>query len=192
MTRKTKTRRVLDGITADEGLAVLRTLLRRHPDLTAEAEAIAATFASEVDRHSVAEDIVDAVGMLGFEELNARAGRQAYGYVEPGEAAWEILEEVVEPGLDEIKRLLSIGLEDPARAQCEGILLGLFAVQTEHLDNDVVQYAEDFPAEAAARVLEAWLTGPGGSRTLDDGLLRDGLGEWAEFLLREQRRINEG
>ena len=55
-----------------------------------------------------------------FEELNARAGRQAFGYVEPGEAAWEILEEVVEPGLDEIKRLLSIGLEDPARAQCEG------------------------------------------------------------------------
>ena len=67
---------------------------------------------------------------------------------------------------------------------------GIDTVQAEHLDNDLVQYVEDFPAEAAANVLKAWLTGPGGPRTLDDGVLRDELGEWAEFLLREQDRIN--
>ncbi len=101
---------------------MLRTLLRRHPDLTTEAEVIATTFASCVDRQAVAEDIVDAVSALGFEELNARAGPQIHGHVGPGEAAWEILQEIVEPVIDEIERLLSIGQEEPARAQCEGAL----------------------------------------------------------------------
>lgn len=154
--------------------------------------AIATTFASSVDRQAVAEDIVNAVSALGFEELNARAGRQINGYVGPGEAAWEILEEIVEPVIDEIERLLSIGLEEPARAQCEGALIGLLAVQIEHLENDLVQYAEGFPTEAAANALEIWLIGPGGPRILDEGLLREELGEWADFLLREQHRINSG
>ena len=192
MASKTKTRNVLDGITPDEGLAVLRALIRHHPNLAAEAEDLATAFASQVDRDTIAEDIVDAVSALGFEELNARAGRQAFGYVEPGEAAWEILEEIVAPDIEEISRLLSIGLEESARAQCEGVLLGLMGVETEHLDNDLVQYAEEFPAEAAANALRIWVTGPGGRRSLDEELLGAELSAWADFLLRVQRDINQG
>src|SRR2546430_8612475 len=41
---------------------------------------------------------------LPIYDLNARAGSHEWGYVEPSEAAWEILEETVEPVLDDMKR----------------------------------------------------------------------------------------
>jgi len=39
----------------------------------------------------------DEIRALDYEDLNARAGSHKWGYVEPSEAAWEILEETVEP-----------------------------------------------------------------------------------------------
>src|SRR2546430_12263331 len=51
---------------------------------------------------------------LPIYDLNARAGSHEWGYVEPSEAAWEILEETVEPVLDDMKRHIELGLEAEA------------------------------------------------------------------------------
>lgn len=48
---------------------------------------------------------------MDYDDLNARAGRHEWGYVEPTEAAWEILEETVEPFREDMKRHLDLGLE---------------------------------------------------------------------------------
>lgn len=187
MVRKREARPVLEGITDAEGHQVLRALLSRHPGLSAEAEAVATALAADVSRDRVVAQVVDAIESVGLDDLAARAGRQAHGYVEPSEAAWEILEETVEPATAEIARLLSFGLEGPARAQCEGVLLGLYAAGVEDGGHELIAYAPDFPAEAAAQALDAWLRAPGGPRIFDEELLEELL-EWAELVQRVEKR----
>ena len=46
-------------------------------------------------------------------------------------------------------------LEAPARQFCHGILLGLYRVRDSG-GNDILNWAPDFPGEAAANVLEVW------------------------------------
>lgn len=178
MARKRK--RVLDGLTDAEAQAVLRLLLERHPALVAEAETLAAKVASGVDRDVVADSVEAEAGLLGLDDLGARSGRQAFGYVEPGEAAWELLQEVVQGPQDDIVRLATMGLEDGARATCEGVLLGLYRLdkQAEH---EVIVYAEDFPAEAFADTLERWLKADGpmkGKRALAEDFVDRQIPEW--------------
>lgn len=179
---------VLDVLSAYEARSVLRTLLEAHPQLIAEARAIATRRLSAVDRLAVAEDVVACIDALGVDDLAGRVGRQVYGYVEPADAAWEVLEEALAPFTREVQRLLALGLEDAARAQCEGILLGLHEIEVDHSEDELVQYAPDFPREAAGSVLQAWSAASGGPRQLDHDLLSDHLFEWVEMVERIRRR----
>ena len=77
------------------------------------------------------------------------------GYVGPDEAAGELLDEAVEPFVNDMKRYLKMGLEDQARQFCQGILLGLYRVR-DGGENDILGWAPDFPGEAAANALEVW------------------------------------
>src|SRR5256886_16286660 len=97
---------------------------------------------------------------LPIYDLNARAGSHEWGYVEPSEAAWEILEETVEPVLDDMKRHIELGLEAEALEICKGMGLGLYRL-SEREGGDVLGWAPDFPAEAAGNALEFWHAGAG-------------------------------
>ena len=143
---------VLARLRPEEGANVLRSLLERHPKLVSEAEEIATAAVTNVDPDAVAEDIERVVLDLDIEELNARAGRKSWGYVEPTEAAWEILEEAVEPYFEEMKRQIALGFEAAAEATCAGIVLGLYRCLGKSSDQ-LLGWAEDFPAEAAANAV---------------------------------------
>ena len=56
---------------------------------------------------------------------------------------------------------LDLGLEDQAWQFCQGILLGLYSVHKGQ-DNDVLGWAEDFPADAACKALEVWMSAGAG------------------------------
>jgi hypothetical protein len=107
--------------------------------------------------------IEDEVRALDYDVLNARAGSHEWGYVEPSEAAWEILEETAEPFFDDLKRRLELGLEAEALEICKGLVLGCYRL-SEHEGGDVLGWASDFPAEAAGNALEIWHTGGDNSK----------------------------
>lgn len=149
---------VLDRLKPEEAATVLRRLLAAHPDLSREAERISRSLLHEVTFEAVADEVEDAVRALDLEDLHGRAGRHEWGYVEPTEAAWEILEEAVEPFLDDMRRQIGLGLEAEALEICKGVVLGLYRV--EHGKGcQLVEWAPDFPAEAAGGAVETWRTG---------------------------------
>ena len=92
---------------------------------------------------------------LDQEDLAANAGRTRYGYVEPTEAAWSLLEAAVEPWLEDITRRASLGLIEAARRLGLGTLRALESAE-RHIRNDdlLVSWAPDFPDETADRVVE--------------------------------------
>ncbi|MBI4230358.1 MAG: hypothetical protein HY608_05945 [Planctomycetes bacterium] len=151
---------VLGRLKAEEAQDVLCCLLAVHPDLGAEAEAIARSRLGEVTCETIADEVQEAVCILDLDDLNGRAGRHEWGYVEPTEAAWEILEESVEPFVADIRRRMALGLEADALEICKGVVLGLHRVARDK-GGDLLEWAPDFPAEAAGEAIETWLTGGG-------------------------------
>ena len=84
--RKAKTP-TLDVLSADERGGVLTALLLAHPELAAEAEAIAAARLESDDSEAVAEDLSYELRALHLEKLADRAGAHHCGrYIEPHEA----------------------------------------------------------------------------------------------------------
>ena len=157
---------LLDRLKPGEGATVLRRLLKAHPDLLSEAYEIARSLLRQLEYEDVAAEIEDDIRALDYEDLNARAGGHEWGYVEPSEAAWEILEETVEPVLDDLKRHIELGLEAEALEICKGMVLGLYRLN-EREGGDVLGWAPDFPAEAAGNALEFWHAGADEQKSRD-------------------------
>ena len=138
-----------------EKAAVLDVLVASDHELKDRAERAARARLAQVDTADVTNAVVAALLALDQEDLAARAGRTRYGYVEPTEAAWSLLEAAVEPWLEDITRRAGLGLTEAARRLGLGILEALQSVD-RHIRNDdlLVSWAPDFPDETADRVVE--------------------------------------
>lgn len=136
----------------DEAAALLRALVAKHPELSVEAEALAAAVVGDVTIEDIAREAEDAVRALGIDDLNSRAGAHADGYVEPTEAAWELIEEAVMPSIEDIRRRLDAGQSDAALATCAGVVLGLYRVRNDARDG-CLGWAPDAPTEMAGEAV---------------------------------------
>jgi hypothetical protein len=143
---------VWEKMSPGELAQVLHALLRKHPDLKPEAEAIAVDLVSSSSVEDTAEQVLDAVTALDLDSLNDRAGSHSWGYVEPTEAAWELLEEAVQDVIADMKRRMDLGLETAAETICLGIVVGLHKAKNVVSDGPLA-WAEDFPAEAACNAV---------------------------------------
>jgi hypothetical protein len=160
-TSKQKTA-LLDELQPCEAALVLQRLLASHPELLSEAEGILRSMLRGASFESIASEVENSIRQLDLDDLNGRAGRHSWGYTEPTEAAWELLEESVEPFVQDMKRHLGLGLDEEAFEICKGIVLGLYECRDAGED-EVLGWAEDFPAEAAGNAVADWI-GAGGKQ----------------------------
>lgn len=143
-------RSALDALSAAEKAAVLEELLAARPDLRESADACAARFMKDASRSTIADDVATALKYLDIDELNTRAGyRPGFGYVHPVEAADEILDEALQPFLDDLQRRASLGMGSAATEVAAGILLGLYNCR-EGGSETLLEYAPDYAAERAS------------------------------------------
>jgi hypothetical protein len=187
---------VLQCLEADEAAAVLKILLERHQTLREEAEQIATELVSFPSLDEVAEDVLAAVTLIGIDAVNGRAGRTSWGYVDPTEAAWELLEEAVEDVISDMKRRMELGLGNAAEAMCRGIVVGLRRAG-EFESDGALGWAPDFPAEKACNVVEELLRAcPAKERKSTRDCLLDALAQdvpdWSEMLEQVANRAISG
>jgi hypothetical protein len=88
----------------------------------------------------IAGRLLDA--LLALED-DLDAGPRASGYVEPSEAAWAAIENVVAPYFHDPERRVKLRHEDEAIELCKGIVLGLY--RAEHRGFELLEYAEGLP-----------------------------------------------
>lgn len=116
----------LAQLDAERRSDVLAQLLARHPKLREEAEATARRLLGETDVDVIARTVEDAFLDQPFTVIADRAGRQpGRGYVHEADAAWELLEENLEPFLEEIRGRARAGLRAEAVQYADGVLEGL-------------------------------------------------------------------
>jgi hypothetical protein len=132
---------------------LLEQLLSANPQLRQQAETLARQRLAEQDSSTVADDLTAALGNCKLEQLNSRAGYQpGIGYVEAGEAACEILDETLQPFLDDLTRRATLGMTTAATDLAVGILRGLYACRDE-AGAPLIEYYPDYPDERAAQIL---------------------------------------
>lgn len=141
-TRRPKTATpALDALSGSEHANVLTELLASHPELRPEAEQTAQRLLGTETVEAIAEDVAWALEAIPLEDLAARSGRiRGRGYVHENEAAWEILSEVIEPFVIDLRRRAGLGMTDAAAAIAIGVVAGLYQSRTLE-DGTVVAYA---------------------------------------------------
>ena len=71
-----KKKSLLESLNPGEAAVVLRRLLAAHAELDTEAEDVTKALLREDNFEDIAEDVYDSVQVLGYDELNGRAGRR--------------------------------------------------------------------------------------------------------------------
>ena len=189
--------RILDALDPDEAAIVLWQLLANYPETEEAAAELALSVLQGASFDAVADDVDDAVRSLGIEELYAGAGKHAWGYVEPAEAAWQVLEEKVQPFLEEIRRHAALGLNDEALEFTKGVVLGLYRVDVEDRC-EAVAHTPNFAAEFADEAVALWRNtrhsggkagqaGRSTRRTFPRDFVREHLPEWESMLISPRR-----
>lgn len=156
-----------------------------------EAEQTARSLLSQVSFESVADDGEHALRSLDLDDLGGRAGEHHGGYTSPTGAAWELLQEEVDPFLADMKRQGELGLEREALEICKGVVLGLYRIRDARGD-EFLGWAEDFPAEAAADAVRVLAGGnqKGGRGTkrarprFDEEFADKHVPEWSDLIAR--------
>jgi hypothetical protein len=144
----------LDALTSQERAGLLEELLAARPELREQAEAMARGRLVDEDRAGVADDVESALRCCDIDELSGRAGyHPGRGYVDPGEAAYEIFDEALQPFFDDLTRRGELGMTAAAVELAVGILCGLYACRDAGFES-LLEYAADYPVERAADVLE--------------------------------------
>lgn len=148
---------IVNNLSPDDALFILKSLASDDLSLATRVAEMALVHLAEVDLEAIAAELYDALEALKVEEVWDRAGKTRDGYVETGEAADQMIEEVLEPFLDEMKKYQTMGLTLEARHMCMGMLLGLY--DFEHAcTSEFKEWSPDSPIAFAGEVVDAWRT----------------------------------
>ncbi len=167
----------LDVLTADERAAVLGRVLAAHPDLAPEVEELAVELLATASIDGIADRLSSELRAIPLEHLAARCGRiRGRGYVHETDAAWELLDETVEPFLDDLRRRSALGLLGGATAVATGIVAGLYRCRAPHDGTVLACAGDDAIRELADEVLRV---AAGNGITLDADIADHYWPEWS-------------
>lgn len=176
---------IIDRLSPEDALVVLRILASDDEQIAARIAEIALVHLSHVKWEEVAHELYEELEFLEVEEVWDRAGSTREGYVEPSEAAEEMVGEVVEPYLEELKKLGALGMSAEANQMCKGLLFGLYRFGHKST-SEFKNWASDAPSGIAGTVVEVWSMGD--PSQADIAALRvfaeDELRDWKANLLR--------
>jgi hypothetical protein len=150
--------RIISQLSPNDALAVLKVLASEDKGLAARIVEIATAHLDEIDSGEVAFELYDELNTLRVEEVWDRAGPTRRGYVDPGEAAGQMVKETIDPYLEEIKKYQALGMNVQANRMCMGLLLGLYKFDDEST-SEFMGWAPDAPGIFAEEVVEVWKAG---------------------------------
>jgi hypothetical protein len=182
------TQNVLESLTGDDALAILKVLGARDRRLALEIEAIAKERFSSVEMDAIAADVMMGLESLVVEDVWDRSGSKRDGYVDPGEAAWEMFEETLQPIRDEVGKYQRLSMLQEADLVCQGILKGIYDFERE-CSSEYKECAADAPVEYFGRVLDDWKKLFGQRPPIDrmTEFLKTHCPEWAESAVKSLR-----
>jgi hypothetical protein len=147
--------RILESLTGSDALSILKILAARDERLAREIDAVAGELLGEVNVAGVAANVKDELESLDVDDIFDKSGARRDGYVDPGEAAFQMFEEALAPFLQDMERYRTLGLLEQASACCLGILQGIYNFDKDS-STQYKEWAVDAPEEYFGQVADAW------------------------------------
>ena len=130
--KKAGTTPLLDTLDDYRARIVLSMLIRADPSRIERSEEYARSLLECVDYKNVADSLYSELNSIESEDVWDSSGKQRDGsYVDTGERAYEMVEEILEPYRDEISTYLQRGMPDASREYCMGVILGLWRINMD-------------------------------------------------------------
>ena len=159
-------------LTPGQALLIVNRLARLGDEIRNAVLIEAMNVLNEVDLAATAEAVFAALDFIDVEECWDRAGASRHGYTSPDDAAAELINEELDPFLDQINRYHDLGMFDQEIAECKGVILGLYRYEQES-KSEFREWCEDISGECARALLDDW-------RKRNQNAAR--LGEMHEFI----------
>lgn len=139
---------------------------------------------SEIDLDEIAEDVFFVLDSIDVQDCWNRAGSSRDGYTSPDEAAVELIEEQLQPFLDQAGRYHELGMTEGEATHCRGVILGIYRYENESV-SEFREWAVDIPIECAGALLTKWRERGQDSISAAamDEFIRDRCPKWAGYLL---------
>ena len=166
---------ILDKISGEEALIILRKLAKDDTKLKKQIEEQAEQLLRQVDIEETCEDVCSDLEMLYVEDLWDKSGAHRDGYTSPEEMAVEMMEGELEPHHDEVTKYIDLDMPKEAKLYCMGILKGIYKYEQES-KSEFKDWAADVAVECYGFLLDEWRKK---SKSKDD------LIEMDKFLKRE-------
>ncbi|MGH7287055.1 MAG: hypothetical protein ACREI8_03455 [Myxococcota bacterium] len=185
-------RHTIDALDGSEAKRLLGALLDARPDLLVDVAALASRELGAVSEERVADDVSRAIGRLRIEDVWDRPGQFSEGsHGDDSEASWAVVEDALDPFVQDLGRRIRLGRDAEALALCQGALLGLYRVDRKYGEQFLDGHAPDAVADMAGWVAQTWRKSGGRARPRRakdraalSAFVTKALPEWEPFLTR--------
>ena len=158
---------VINQLSPQDALAVLKTLADSDASLARRIAEIATEYLSQVDADNVTEEVYFSLESLQVEDVWDKAGSTRDGYVEPYEVVNEMIDGVMTAYFDELVRYQKLKMGDESMSFCKGLLLGLYKFEYK-CKTEFREWAPDYASSYAEEVLGKWQTKCVSQEALDE------------------------
>ncbi len=150
-----KSKKIIDTIEPIEALKILKLLSENDLTLAKQIEKLFLEQVQKIDMEDLAADILAELDFIDVEDLWERSGSTRDGYIEPGEAAWAMLEEAINPYIEKMKRYHSLKMFKEEMACCMGLISALHQFENES-ESEFKEWVVDAPLSIADDILSTW------------------------------------
>ncbi len=149
---------ILKILAPEEAAAVLSQLVASDAEIRKKAQEIALNLVGDVDLEEIAEQVFWELGSIAVEDVWDGPGSTRDGYVDPGDCAWQLFDDALEPFLEQLRKCQQLRLTAQAKLHCMGILQGIHRFETES-ESEYKDWAVDAPGEFFVTVYQDWRKG---------------------------------
>jgi hypothetical protein len=110
---------------------------------------------SDVDADEVADEVFRSLNSIQVEDLWDNSGKTRWGYQEPTEVAFEMLEDEVRNYIQEMEKYYSLGMKREEKEYCKGIISGLLQYGQDG-NNEFRDWCPDDPYTIAENIIYNW------------------------------------
>jgi hypothetical protein len=109
----------------------------------------------DVDVEEIADDVFDALNSIEVEELWDNSGETRYGYNEPTEVAFEMLEDALRDFTEKMAQYKNLDMKKEEKKYCKGLISGLVKYASKG-SNEFADWVPDDPYIIIENILYDW------------------------------------
>ncbi|KJJ85786.1 hypothetical protein OMAG_000340 [Candidatus Omnitrophus magneticus] len=125
--------RILDEISGEDALEILKILANGNNDVALAIEREAKKILKRIDIEEISEEVYSVLDGIEVEELWDRSGPRSYGYSAPEDMSIEMMEEKLSPYNEQIEKYFKLEMMKEADLYCKGVLKGLYRYAKESM-----------------------------------------------------------